>query len=248
MSNARGLKKTTKACCLPLSIRKYAIIVLLGLCSFSSFSFALTYDQVVAPEIKVKTYGGAQVSAIGKVQEAYSFRCDIKGWPAIIGEDICVRVAGLQFPDIVIEQGASNKFFQQQTMKFLADFLKNKKKVHLTNIRRGKDFCLVADVIADANSLAEVLIKKGLAQKAKKIDARETAKTIAAFQTQTNATSNKQSQAVVNITWVASSNSKIFHKSTCSTAKRLKKSTAIKFPTRQKAIETGRRPCKNCKP
>lgn len=223
-------------------------IIALVLCVFASLSIAVTFDEVGTRKRDLKTYGGAEVSATGIVESAYSFRCNIKGWPAIIGEDIPVRIAGLQFPDIVTDQVDPNKFFKQQAIKFLDGFLKDAKKIELANIRRGKDFALVADVIVDANSLAEILIQKGLAKKAEKQDETKAPRIQKVINNQTNSAKEKQQTASENITWVASSDSKIFHKSTCSFAKRLKPGTAIKFPTRRKAIETGRRPCKTCKP
>jgi micrococcal nuclease len=222
-------------------------IVLAVLCVFGSVSLAKTYDQVGTRRRALKNYGRAQVSVARQSEVVYSFRCDIKGWPAIIGKDIPVRIAGVQLPDIVAEQSAPNKFFRQQTTKFLTDFLKGSKKIELANIRRGRDFCLVADVIADSNSLAEILIEKGLAKKVDKtkLPGKINIKVIA----NTKTPALKDTHIIAeNTTWVASSNSKIFHTSTCSFAKRMKKGTAIQFPSREKATETGRRPCKNCKP
>lgn len=213
---------------------------LAALCIFTSLSFAQTFDQVGTRKRAMKTYGGGQVAAVSKCEEIFSFRCDIKGWPAIIGKDIPVRIAGIEMPDIVAQQGVPNKFFQQQSMKFLAAYLKNAKKIELANIRRGTDFCLIADVIADNNSLAEVLIKKGLAKKAEKITLSNKPNIKKIIESKT--------PAPKNTTWLASSNSKIFHTSNCSFAKRLKKDSTIIFPTRIKATETGRRPCKTCKP
>ena len=225
-------------------------IVLAVLCIYSSFSSAVTYDQAVTRRRTLKNYGNAQVSIARQSEVVYCFRCDIKGWPAIIGNDIPVRIAGVQLPDIVAEQSAPNKFFRQQTTKFLTDFLKDSKKIELTNIRRGKDFCLVADVIADSNSIAEILIEKGLAKKADKTKLpNKINKPNVKVISDTKAPAPKDINIIAkNITWVASSNSKIFHTSTCSFAKRMKKGTTIQFPSRQKATETGRRPCKTCKP
>ena len=210
------------------------------LCIYTSFSFAQTYDQVGKVGRDLKNYGGAKVYKVYKGEEVYSFRCDVKGWPAIIGRDIPVRVAGVQAPDIVAGQKIANKFFQVQTIKFLNEFLSTAKNVELKNIRRGKDFCLVADVIADSNSVADLLIEKGFAKRIEK--------TKSISKAAIKRTVEIKAPAAEHITYVASSNSKVFHKSTCSSVKRMKKSTLITFPTRQKAIETGRRPCKTCKP
>jgi len=209
-------------------------------CIYSSLSFAFTYDQVGTRKRDLKNYGAAKVSKVYKGDEVYSFRCDVKGWPAIIGQDVPVRIAGVELPGIVTQQPAPNKFFERQTIKFLNDFLKGAKNIELANIRRGNDFCLVADIIADSNSLADVLIEKGFAKKTDKI--------IPKIKPSIKKVIEIKATAPENIIWVASSNSKIFHRSTCTFAKRMKKGTVIQFPTREKAIETGRRPCKTCKP
>ncbi len=48
--------------------------------------------------------------------------------------------------------------------------------------------------------------------------------------------------------FVASKNSKVFHKATCSSAKRIKPGNLVSYGTREKATEAGKRPCKICKP
>ncbi|MCF7956689.1 MAG: thermonuclease family protein [Phycisphaerae bacterium] len=209
-------------------------------CIYTSFSLAQTYDQVGTRKRDMKNYGTAIVSKVYDGEEVYSFRCDVKGWPAIIGEDVPVRIAGLELPYIVAEQPAPNQFFERQTIRFLNDFLKDAKTMELKNIRRGKDFCLVADVIADSNSVAEALIEKGFAKKADNSNPK--------IKPNIKKVIEIKATAPKNIIWVASKNSKVFHRSTCTFAKRMKKGTAIQFPTREKAIETGRRPCKTCKP
>ena len=61
---------------------------------------------------KPKTYGNAAVKKILKVDALYGFSCDVTGWPAIIGQNISVRIAGVTLPEIVAEDGEKNKFFQ----------------------------------------------------------------------------------------------------------------------------------------
>jgi len=48
--------------------------------------------------------------------------------------------------------------------------------------------------------------------------------------------------------FVASKNSKVFHKPDCRWAKRIKPGNLVTYSTRNKAIEAGKRPCKFCKP
>jgi hypothetical protein len=48
--------------------------------------------------------------------------------------------------------------------------------------------------------------------------------------------------------YVASKNSKVFHKPDCRWAKRIKPTNLLTFGTRGMAIEAGKRPCKQCEP
>jgi hypothetical protein len=48
--------------------------------------------------------------------------------------------------------------------------------------------------------------------------------------------------------YVASKNSKVFHKPECSSAKRIKPENLIGYSSRDEAINAGKRPCKRCKP
>ncbi|MHC4691901.1 MAG: Ada metal-binding domain-containing protein [Planctomycetota bacterium] len=48
--------------------------------------------------------------------------------------------------------------------------------------------------------------------------------------------------------FVASKNSKVFHKAMCSSAKRIKPTNLVTYGTRAKAAKAGKRPCKICKP
>ncbi|MHC4105811.1 MAG: Ada metal-binding domain-containing protein, partial [Planctomycetota bacterium] len=48
--------------------------------------------------------------------------------------------------------------------------------------------------------------------------------------------------------FVASKNSKVFHKAMCSSAKRIRPGNIVSYGTREKATEAGKRPCKICKP
>ncbi len=49
-------------------------------------------------------------------------------------------------------------------------------------------------------------------------------------------------------TYVASKKSQVFHKSTCSSAKRISPENLVHYKTRQDAINDGKRPCKSCNP
>jgi len=54
--------------------------------------------------------------------------------------------------------------------------------------------------------------------------------------------------AVAKYKYVASKNSKIFHKPGCSWAKRIKTENLVGYNSKEEAIKAGKRPCKLCKP
>jgi len=53
---------------------------------------------------------------------------------------------------------------------------------------------------------------------------------------------------VAEYKYVASKNSKVFHKPDCSSAKRISAKNLVGYNSREEAIEAGKRPCKMCKP
>jgi len=181
---------------------------------------------------KPKTYGNAAVNKIIKVNVMYSFSCNVTGWPAIIGSDIPVRIAGVTLPEIVTEGGDPNKYFQKKLKQRLKTILTESgrpPKIELKKIRRDDTFGLIADVIADSNSVADILISEGLARKIE--DLKKT-----------------KDSAVKKYSLVASKTSKVFHKSTCRHAKSMDPAKTLTFTSTQQAIKTGRRPCRTCKP
>lgn len=54
--------------------------------------------------------------------------------------------------------------------------------------------------------------------------------------------------AVAGYGYVASKNSKVFHKPDCRWAKRIKPENLVGYSSRDEAIKAGKRPCKQCKP
>ena len=53
---------------------------------------------------------------------------------------------------------------------------------------------------------------------------------------------------VAEYAYVASVNSEVFHKPSCRWAKKIKPHNIVGFKSREDAINSGRRPCKVCKP
>jgi len=87
---------------------------------------------------------------------------DIPGYPSIIGEDISIRINGIDTPEM---RGKCNK------EKALAKIVKLRVKsilsaaqsIELRNIQRGKYFRILADVWVDGRSIERILIQENLA-------------------------------------------------------------------------------------
>ena len=119
--------------------------------------------------------------------------------------------------------------------KLLLSKHSNPKQILLKNIQRGDPFCLIADIEVDGLDLCELLIKENLAKKVIEVP-------------RTQITDSGSSETVNENSYIATKSSKIYHRWTCSHAKRMDKTKAVTFPSSQAAEKTGRRPCKTCKP
>jgi len=215
------------------------ILIITILCVPAGVCFAEKKTEA-GPKAKLpRTYGGAIVGKVTGVGEGFVFRCDIKEWPAVIGEDITVRIDGVGPPLIVTSGGMPNKFFKSQLNKYLDIMFAKAQGIRLENIKRGRSFSIVADVIVDSNSVADLLIGEGLARRyVEGEEARISAKQ------QGRARYDGASEAV----YVASKNSKVFHRAGCRHAKIVSASNLVRFDNRAEALQTGRRPCKTCNP
>ena len=59
---------------------------------------------------------------------------------------------------------------------------------------------------------------------------------------------SREEQRAVKYPYIASKNSKVFHKADCSSAKRISPENIVGYNSREEAIAAGKRPCKICKP
>ena len=121
---------------------------------------------------KAENYGNVTVSKIVSVYDADTFRRNIDGWEAIIGKNIPIRANGIDTPEIkcsVRKKGEDEckrlKQLARTARRLTENILKSAKVVELRNIKRGKYFRILADVFADGRSLADILIKNGVAKK-----------------------------------------------------------------------------------
>lgn len=93
-----------------------------------------------------------------KNYDADTITFNIPGVHSIIGEKINIRVSGVDTPEIRTKNSCEKKL-AKFAKKEVEKVLKGAKRIDLANIKRGKYFRIVADVIIDGKSLTEFLIK-----------------------------------------------------------------------------------------
>ena len=114
-------------------------------------------------EAAAKTYGNVVIDEVTSIYDADTFRANINHWPDVIGESISIRVLGIDAPEIRGKCKAE-KQAALRAKQFTVMALSNARRIELRNIQRGKYFRLLADVWVDGESLAQGLIKAGLAR------------------------------------------------------------------------------------
>ena len=102
----------------------------------------------------------AVVDAVIFVIDGDTFRVDIRGWPAVAGENIPVRVYGVDTPEIR-GQCDEEKERAVQAREYVEDLLFQARRIELYNLDRDKYFRLVADVDIDGLDLTSALIESG---------------------------------------------------------------------------------------
>lgn len=126
----------------------------------------LLFITVVSQTIKAKnkSFGDAKILEISSIYDGDTFRANIKGYPAIVGEHMSIRINGIDTPEL---RGKCDKEKQlaRKAKQFTVEQLRSAKSITLKNIKRGKYFRLIADVYVDGISLGGMLIKHGHAVK-----------------------------------------------------------------------------------
>ncbi len=125
--------------------------------------FLLLFLLLFSCAVNAKDYGSVLVKQVVSIYDADTFRVDIDGYPAIIGQRMPVRVLGVDAPEL---RGKCNseKIKARQAKQFTVELLRSARTIELQNIQRGKYFRILADVYVDGLNLAELLISSGHAR------------------------------------------------------------------------------------
>ena len=100
---------------------------------------------------------------IVEVYDGDTFKIDLEGIHPIFGDDIPIRVRGIDTPEI---RGSSEqiKAMAVEARELTKRILTNGHRIELRNPERGKYFRIVAEVWVDGKTLADQLKAKGLAK------------------------------------------------------------------------------------
>ena len=109
-----------------------------------------------------QNYGSVVISKVTSVYDGDTFRANIPNYPPLIGENIGIRINGIDTPEIR-GKCAKEISLAKDAQRFAEKTLRSAKVVELRNLQRGKYFRIVADVYADGVNVGGRLIEEGLA-------------------------------------------------------------------------------------
>ena len=106
-------------------------------------------------------YGSVIISGqdVIRVYDCDTFTVDIPTFPRIIGEEINIRVYGIDGPEIRGKTDAE-KELAIKARDFVREQLFSAESIELRNLNRDKYFRLLAKVFVDGESLADMLFAK----------------------------------------------------------------------------------------
>jgi micrococcal nuclease len=108
-------------------------------------------------------YGSAIVSEVTSIYDADTFRVNISGWPAVVGERVQIRVKGVDAPELRGKCEAE-KVRARKAKQFTVAKLREAQTIQLAELERGKYFRLLAVVYVDGENLEQALINADLAR------------------------------------------------------------------------------------
>ena len=110
-----------------------------------------------------KQYGSVIVDKVIRVYDGDTFFADIQSLSSIAGENIGIRVSGIDTPEIKGSKCKKEKELAIEAKQAVVNLLGSASIIRLDEIQRGKYFRIVATVMIDGQNLSEILIRRGLA-------------------------------------------------------------------------------------
>ena len=113
-------------------------------------------------------YGSATVSQVTSIYDGDTITVTVDEWPAVIGERVKIRIAGIQAPERrsrcdTEPQRNREKALAADARIYLVEQLRAADTVELRHIERGAFFRIVAVVYADGRDLGREMLAQGLA-------------------------------------------------------------------------------------
>lgn len=117
---------------------------------------------ILFPSFAFANYGNAIVDEVTSIRDGDSFRATIADWPPLIGDDIVVRINGVNVPksSAICDSG---KLQARAAKRWLTTRLRSAHTIELRNMVRGTGFAIIADVYADGEELGRLMRRVGLA-------------------------------------------------------------------------------------
>ena len=109
------------------------------------------------------TYGDLFVKSVKRVHDGDTFIVDIADVHPIIGDQISIRIKGIDTPEIA-DTRSDIKKIALQARDYLSARLQAAWSIQLKNIERDKYFRILADVYIDGTNIAEDLLNSGFAK------------------------------------------------------------------------------------
>lgn len=92
-----------------------------------------------------------------------SITFNIPDTPSIVGENMVVRLRGIDTPELLRSRCPAEKEKAKKAQRLVQSLLKNARVINLLNIDRGKYFRILANIEFDGQDLAKILLHKNLA-------------------------------------------------------------------------------------
>lgn len=131
---------------------------------FTKSLMVLTLILSLSTTARSNNYGNAIILEVTSIYDADTFRADIEGYPAIVGDRMSIRINGIDAPELR-GKCEKEKRLARKAKQFTVEHLRSAKNITLKNIKRGKYFRLIADVYIDGLDLGKLLIKNNHAVK-----------------------------------------------------------------------------------
>ena len=106
-----------------------------------------------APE----NYGDITVDKVTQIYDGDSFKVNIHAWPGIIGQEVIIRIKGIDAPEMkgnCEKENLMAKLARQHTVNMIDKAF----RVELKNIQRDRYFRILADVYVDRVNLGDSLV------------------------------------------------------------------------------------------